>query len=73
MRKEEEKYPIDKRFRIKNSGQQEKLKKLRSKLKESEETRKDSDQATFELMLDLADQRRKQIEKENRKLAEAMP
>jgi len=73
MTDEEEIYPIDKKFRVKNREQEEKFDRLQETLDDHEDTRKYSDQASMELMLNLAVQRLEEIEEEKEQLSRAMP
>jgi len=69
MAEEQEKYPVDKRFRIKNKEQEEKF----DELKEEVEDRngKYSDQATLEMCVNLAYQKLQDVKKLDKQVQKA--
>lgn len=73
MSSEQEKYPVDKRFRIKNAEMEDLLENVKNALEEHPQTRKYSDQATMELALRLANQKLKEIRAEKNKITKALP
>lgn len=73
MAEKEEKYPVDKRFRIKNRDMEENFNRLQASLEDNPETRKYSDQATIGLAINLAVKKLEEIREEQEKLDESVP